>query len=72
MRAKKARVASSLLPLVFPADVAKHVGMDVQADVGHIVEMLARNQPDDFADLALGIIAAQAGKRVGIDLLGFC
>src|SRR5262245_60154774 len=56
---------SSCFP--FPADVAKHVRVDVQSDVGHVVEMLTRDEPNDFANLAVGIMASQARKRVGID-----
>jgi hypothetical protein len=34
------------MPLL-PADIAEHVGVDVQADIGHVVEMLAGDEPDD-------------------------
>lgn len=53
-----ALVGSILLLFVFPADVAEQVGVDVQTDVGHIIKMLACDQPDEFANLPLGIIAA--------------
>jgi hypothetical protein len=41
-------------PLLLPlhADVAKHVRMDVQADVGHVIQMLAGDQPDNLANPA--------------------
>jgi len=48
----------------FPADVAKHVGMDVEADVGDVIQVLAGDKPDDLADLAFGIVTGHAGKRV--------
>ena len=46
--------------------------MNVQADVGDVVEMLGGGQPDDFADGALGIMAAQTGEGFEADffLLG--
>jgi hypothetical protein len=43
--------------------------MDVQADVGHVVKVLAGDQPDDLADFALGIMARHAGEGVRVDLL---
>src|SRR5262245_44743556 len=52
-----------------PADVAKHVGMNVQADVGHVVVMLAGYEPYDFANLPLRIIGGHALERVGFDVL---
>lgn len=46
--------------------------MDVQADIGQIVNVLAGHQPDNLADFAFGIMARHAGKRVRIDLLVLC
>ena len=46
-------------PALFFRDVAKHVGMDVQSDIGQVVEVLARHQPDELADFALGIMAGE-------------
>jgi hypothetical protein len=31
--------------------------MDVQTDVGHVVNVFAGDHPNDFADLAFGIMA---------------
>ena len=45
--------SARLLTLVLFADVAEHVRMDVQADVGHVCEMLACDKPDDLTDLAI-------------------
>src|SRR5215475_6482770 len=45
--------------------------MDVQADVGHVVYVLAGDEPDDFTDLAFGVMPGHAGKRIGADLLLF-
>ncbi len=42
--------------------------MDVQTDVGQVVEVLAGHQPDDLANLTLGEMAGQPGERVRIDL----
>lgn len=50
--------------LLFPADVTDHIGMDIKADVRHVVKMFAGNQPDDFADCAFGIKAGHTIKRV--------
>jgi len=33
--------------------VAEHIRMDIQTDICHVVEMLAGNEPDDLANLAL-------------------
>jgi len=41
--------------------------MDVQTDVGHVVKMLARHQPDDLADLPLGIMEGHARKSVWVN-----
>ena len=50
---------SALAILLLLREVAEHVGMDVQADVGDVVDVFAGHQPDDFADGALGVVAAQ-------------
>lgn len=42
--------------------------MDVETDVGHIVKVFARDQPDDLADRAFGIMAGHARKSFRIDL----
>jgi hypothetical protein len=57
--------------LSLPADVAEHVRMDVQTDIGDIVKVLAGDQPDDLADLAFGIVAGHASKRARLDLFLF-
>jgi hypothetical protein len=54
------------------ADVTKHIRVDVQTDVGHVVKMFAANKPDDLADRAFGIVAGHAGKSFGGDLFIFC
>ena len=59
-------------PLLLPADVAEHIRVDVQADIGQVVKMFARNQPDNLADPAFGEIARHASKRVRINLFLFC
>src|SRR5260370_6412484 len=46
--------------------------MNVQTYVGHVVQMLAGNEPDDLADLTLGIMAGDARKSVGVNLLVLC
>lgn len=51
------------------ADVAKHVGVDVEANIGHVVDMLAGDQPDNLADLTLGVIAGQTGKSLRVNPL---
>src|SRR5215470_7811358 len=56
------------IPL-FPADVTEHVRMDVQADIGHVVKVLAGHKPDDLADLAFRIMAGHASKSVRVNLL---
>jgi hypothetical protein len=34
--------------------------MDIQADVGHVVDVLAGDEPDDFTDLAFGVTPGHA------------
>ena len=45
--------------------------MDVQPDIGHVVEMLAGDKPNDLADFAFGIVAAKAGESFRADLFLF-
>ncbi len=54
------------------ADATKHIRVDVQTDVGHVVKVFAGNEPDDLADRAFGIVAGHAGKSFGVDLFIFC
>ena len=46
--------------------------MDVQTDIGHVVNVLAGNNPDDLADIAVGIIAGHASKSVRVNLFIPC
>jgi hypothetical protein len=39
------------------ADITQHVRMDIETYIGHVVQMFARNQPDDFADRPFGKMA---------------
>jgi len=39
--------------LLLTADVTEHVRVDVQTNIGHVVKVLASNQPDDLADLEI-------------------
>jgi hypothetical protein len=45
-RLKELIEPAGLPAIVLFGDVAKHVWMDVQADVSHIVEVLASDKPD--------------------------
>ena len=38
--------------------------MDIQTDVGQVVNVLAGNKPDDFADLAFGEVEGFSRKKV--------
>ena len=58
--------------MIFPADVAQHVRMDVQTDVGQVIKMLAGNKPDDLANLAFGIIPSHARKGVRANFFVLC
>lgn len=64
------RYACSSL-LLLPTDVAEHIRMDVQTDIGHIVKMFAGNEPDDLADRTFGIMAGHASKSVWVNLFIF-
>src|SRR5262245_23940350 len=46
--------------------------MDVQADIGHVVQVFASDKPDDLADRTRGIMSAHAGESVRVDLFVFC
>jgi hypothetical protein len=61
-----------LMLLIGRVTLAEPIRMDVQTDIGHIVKMLAANEPDDFANLTFGIIAGQARKGLRVDLLILC
>jgi hypothetical protein len=54
-----------------PADVTEHVRMNVQTDVGHVVDVLGGDKPDNLADLAFRIMAGHAGKSLRIHFLVF-
>src|SRR5215475_7326782 len=54
------------------ADITEHIRMNVQSDVGHVVEMFAGDKPDDLANLALGVIIRHTSKLFGVSLLIFC
>ena len=45
--------------------------MDVQTNIGHVIKVLARNKPDDLADLAFGIMVGHACKGVRVNLFPF-
>ena len=51
------------LLLLLPADFTEHIRMNVQTDVGHVIEVLTCNKPDDLTDLTFRVIAGQARKR---------
>src|SRR2546421_130453 len=42
--------------------LAHAVGADAQPDIAHVPEMLAGYEPDDLADLPLGVEGAQSRK----------
>src|SRR5262249_35932751 len=42
---------------------------DVEADVREVVDVLARDQPDDVADLPLRVVSLQSLERLGRHLL---
>src|SRR5207249_7502567 len=68
----KSHPRSVLLKGVLPGEVAQHVRVNIEANVGHVVDVLRGHQPDDFAGLALGIIAAHTRKRVRAHAFCFC
>src|SRR5262249_7668364 len=60
------------MPSILSANLTKHVGVDVQTDVGHVVKMLAGDQPDDLTDLTFGVMARQASKSIRVNLFILC
>jgi hypothetical protein len=52
----RARCRDRSTELFLSCDVAEHVGVDVEADVGHVVNVLAGDEPDNLADGALGVM----------------
>src|SRR5215475_8266736 len=52
--------------------VTEHVRMNVQADIGHVVQVFAGHNPDDLADRAFGVMSAHAGEGVRIDFFVSC
>src|SRR5262245_48208077 len=64
--------SSGLAPLPPPVNVAEHIRMYVQPDIGYVVKMFAGNEPDDLADRAFGIVAGHTSKSLRVDLFIFC
>src|SRR5262245_64714569 len=58
--------------LALLAYVTEHVRMNVQADIGHVVQVFACHKPDDLADRAFGVMSAHAGEGVRVDLFVSC
>src|SRR5262245_6191506 len=54
------------------ADVTEHVRVNVQADIGHVVQVFAGYKPDDLADRAFGVMSAHAGEGVRVYLFVSC
>src|SRR5262245_10652253 len=52
--------------------VTEHVRMNVQADIGHVVQVFAGHKPDDLADRAFGVMSAHADEGVRVDLFVSC
>src|SRR5262245_8725834 len=52
--------------LALLAYVTEHVRMNVQADIGHVVQVFACHKPDDLADRAFGVMSAHAGEGVRV------
>src|SRR5215510_11477554 len=52
--------------------VTEHVRMNVQADIGHVVQVFAGHKPDDLADRAFGVMSAHAGEGVRVYLFVSC
>src|SRR6266566_5669506 len=50
-------------------ELAEAVRTDVEAVVGQVVEVLACNEPDDVADLALTVVAGKSCECIHVDLL---
>lgn len=46
-------------------DLTQHIGMNVEPDVRHVIEMLACDKPDDFTYLAFGIESSQLRENPG-------
>jgi hypothetical protein len=63
-------LAQHALPFVHP-EVAKHIRMNIETDIGQVVDVLARDKPDDLADFALGIVAGQCAKGIWINSFVF-
>ena len=53
--------------MLHPADIAKHVRVDVQAEVRDVVNVFGGDQPDDLADFPFRKMARQVGKCVRVD-----
>src|ERR1700684_792058 len=53
----------------FSVNVAKHVGVDGQAEGGQVVDVFAGDEPDELADGMFGVEAGHMGEGAGLDLL---
>ena len=56
-------------PLFLLTDITEQVRLDVQTKIGYVVKMLAGNEPDNFADLSLGIKMRHTVKGFQVNLL---
>ena len=45
-------------------NIAKHIRVNVQPDVSHVVKMLARHQPHDLADSAFRVVLPEPRKSL--------
>ena len=70
LRSALAHRLLSCAPL-FSTDVAHHIGVNIQADIRQVVEVLSGDEPHNLADLTFGIVARKAGESLGCDPLLF-
>ncbi len=60
------------MPWSLPPDLTQHIGVNVQPDIRHVVEMLACDKPDDLTDLTFGVEASQLREDPGFYLFVPC
>src|SRR5262249_29141069 len=51
------------------AQLTEPVGANVERDVRDVVQMLARDEPHDVADLTLAVVPKEPGERVRLHVL---
>jgi hypothetical protein len=51
------------------ADVAEHIRMNIQTEIGHIIDVLGGHEPNNLADFSFGIMSREPIESTLTNLL---